>query len=107
MEKIYPTVASDGFASTRNVAAASDSSVVVPRRWMQSPPLLRKAQPSLNANQLTSISAMISYISHRSGQSEFRIERKLSDRFNIPNAKFLSAADFDNAIRYLADILPA
>ena len=50
---------------------------------------------------------MIAYISHRSGRTEFRIERDLADQFNIPNTKWLAAKDYDAAIRYLADIIPA
>ncbi|MDD4616310.1 MAG: hypothetical protein PHW76_04230 [Alphaproteobacteria bacterium] len=62
-------------------------------------------EPALSANQSTSIAAMIAFISNKSGQSEFCLERKLSDRFNVPNPKFLAAADFDKAIQYLADII--
>ncbi len=62
-------------------------------------------QPVMSANQLTSISAMIVYISHKSGLSEFCIERKLANYFFIPNPKCLPANSFDRAIRYLADIL--
>jgi|GEM_PF-1535063 hypothetical protein len=78
---------------------------VVSHRWMQHHTIVRPSESFLSANQRTSISAMISYISHHSGQSEFRIERKLSDHFNIPNPKCLPANDFDEAIRYLADII--
>jgi len=73
-----------------------------PQSWMLEQ---RTAQPLINTNQLISISAMISYISQCSGQSEFRVERRLSDRFNIPNVKCLGAQDFDNAICYLADLV--
>ncbi len=105
MQKIFPNVSQEGFAISGNLTTA-ESHAAKPRLWMRPQSLIRRSQPALSANQLTSISAMISYISHRSGQSEFRIERSLSDRFNIPNAKFLSAKDFDTALSYLADILP-
>ncbi len=50
---------------------------------------------------------MISYISIKSGTSEISLERKLSARFNVANPRCLPANDFDDAIRYLADILSA
>jgi hypothetical protein len=86
-------------------ASLGRSGSVSLHRWMDRSSTALLHQPSLNANQRTSISAMISYISNKSGQSEFRLERKLSDRFNVPNPKFLPANDFDAAIRYLSDII--
>ena len=78
----------------------------MPQHWMREQSASRKiAELTLNANQLTSLSAMIAYAASKSGKSEYRIERGLSDYFNVPNAKFLSADDFDAAIRYLADII--
>ena len=106
MEKNYPSVTGNGFSlitSGDALVVASDS---VAQRWMDGQKSPRRATLSVNANQLTSISAMIAYIAHVSGQSEFRIERSLSDHFNVPNAKFLPADGFDDAIRYLADIFP-
>ncbi|MFA4994308.1 MAG: hypothetical protein WC521_03285 [Bdellovibrionales bacterium] len=78
---------------------------VVRRHWMQRSSSFMVSQGSLSANQRTSISAMISYISTKSGQSEIRLERILSDHFNVPNPKCLPANDYDKAIRYLADII--
>lgn len=72
--------------------------------WMHSH-VLRRASPSLNANQQASIAAMIAYISSRSGQTEFRLERNLSDHFNVPNPKYLASIHFDEALRYLADFM--
>jgi hypothetical protein len=77
------------------------------KHWMRNGMVMPKPQLSVTANQLTSLSAMIAYIAERTQQSEFRIERNLSDHFRIPNAKCLSHDDFDAAIRYLADILGA
>jgi hypothetical protein len=77
----------------------------VSQQWMHYQTAAQTARPFLNANQRTSIAAMIAYISSRSGQSEFRVERNLSDRFNVPNPKYLSADSFDEAIRFLADII--
>lgn len=81
-----------------NVTAANDP---LSCGWMKRPSL---SSPSINANQRTSISAMIAYVSSLSGQSEFRLERTLSDRFHVANPMCLPANDFDEAIRYLADI---
>lgn len=77
------------------------------RLWMRNASASRCGCDPLNADQSTSISAMIAYISSCSGQSEFALERRLSDRFNIPNPKCLSASDYDEAIKYLADIMPS
>jgi len=93
-----------GFSS--DSLLSEDMGLSASRLWMQRS---RSAQKHmmLNANQHTSLSAMISYISAKSGQSEIRIERKLSDHFHIPNPKCLPANDYDDAIRYLADIISA
>ena len=78
----------------------------VSRGWVaESMTIRRRSDASLDANQLTSIAAMISYISRHSGQTEFRVERALADRFKVPNAKCLPSASFDDALRYLADII--
>jgi hypothetical protein len=111
MTQLYPFVSHKGFSAAHNVGATENSAAAVipavrPQRWMQ-PSAARKAVPTVDANQLTSLSAMIAYIAAESGQSEFRIERSLADRFNIPNAKFLPATQFDGAIRYLVESLPA
>ncbi|MFA5040920.1 MAG: hypothetical protein WC464_04720 [Bdellovibrionales bacterium] len=86
---------------------SEDDHTVASYEWMRRSSALEEKDLSLNANQRTSLSAMIAYISTQSGQSEFRLERKLSDRFNVPNPKCLPANDYDEAIRYLADILSA
>ncbi len=86
----------------------STNVVRMPQSWISNLriPISATRQPPLNANQMTSLSAMIAYISHKSGQSEYAIEHRLADHFRVANAKLLSAGDFDEAIRYLADILP-
>jgi len=91
------------FHEPANINSHTDSDMPS-RLWMRCADV-RAFQPSIDADQRTSISAMIAYISYRSGQSEFRIERELSDRFNVPNPKWLQASNFDEAIRYLADII--
>ena len=64
------------------------------------------AGPCVNAAETISLAALVAYLSTASGQSEFRIERQLADRFNIPNAKYLPASRYDEAIRYLVDQIP-
>jgi len=103
MNKQDILAANDSFSVLHGVEMPSTAESIS-RRWMQE--RARKPESTLDANQLTSLSAMIAYIAYQSGQSEFRIERNLADHFHIPNAKLLAANDFDDAIRYLADILP-
>jgi len=66
----------------------------------------QQAPATVSANELTSLSALIAYVAHNSGENEFRIERRLADRFNIPNVSRLPAALFDTALRYLVDGMP-
>jgi hypothetical protein len=61
---------------------------------------------TITANEITSLSALISYAAHKSGNSEYRIERDLADRFNIANVSCLPATRFDDAMRYLVDRVP-
>jgi hypothetical protein len=63
----------------------------------------RVLSPSVTGNELTSLSALIAYVAQNSGHSEFRIERQLSDRFNIPNVTCLPATSFSEAIKYLVE----
>ena len=57
----------------------------------------------LSANELTSISALIAYVAYNSGETEFRIERRVADRFNVANVTCLPSAEYDKAVRYLVD----
>jgi hypothetical protein len=66
----------------------------------------RDGERTISANELTSLTALISYVAHNAGASEFRVERDLADRFNIANAKCLPASCYDDAIRYLVDRVP-
>jgi hypothetical protein len=66
----------------------------------------RNGERTVSANELTSLSALILYVAHVSGASEFRIERELADRFNVPNVKCLPSAHFDDAIHHLVDQVP-
>lgn len=67
---------------------------------------VRSAGQVVSANELTSLSALIVYVAHKLELSEFRVERDLADRFNVPNVKCLPAARFDDAIRHLVDRIP-
>jgi hypothetical protein len=73
------------------------------QEWMQGtvPP---QQQTAVTPNQITSLNAMVAYVAAQSGQSEFRIERSLSDHFGVPNSKCLPMVFFDDAIRYLVDV---
>jgi len=106
MNPIYrPSIGSKDIDAALPVdAQAENAETFAPPSWMRGE-IHAQSQPLLNANQLTSLSAMIAYIAARSGRSEFRIERDLADRFSIANAKLLSAHQFENAIRYLADLV--
>lgn len=73
-------------------------------RWMHFDHL---ATSAVNANESTSILALISYVAFVSGKSEFCVERDFADRFNIPNPRCLPATKFDDAIRYLVEMAPA
>lgn len=61
---------------------------------------------TVSANEKTSLSALIAYVALQSGENEFRVERRLSDRFNVPNMSCLPSARFEEAVRYLVDGLP-
>jgi len=107
MNEVYPIVASKGFSVARNgVAAADPASNDGAQGWMRGHKPVQP-QPVVNAHELTSLSALISYVAYQSGSTEFGIERKLSDRFNIPNTKCLPANQYDSAIRYLVDSFSA
>jgi hypothetical protein len=73
--------------------------------WMEKV-RVRNGERTVSANELTSLSALIVYVAHVAGASEFRIERELADRFNVPNVKCLPSARFDDAIRHLVDQVP-
>ena len=77
---------------------------IVVENWMQHS--ATQTAP-VNANELTSLTALIAYVGYSTGQNEFRIERQLSDRFNVPNVKCLPTQRYDEAIRYLVEQVPA
>jgi hypothetical protein len=91
--------------SASSMSLAANGGADASPRWMQRYSTAHIAPPFLNANQRTSIAAMIAYISSQSGKSEMYLERKLSDHFNVPNSKCIASGEFDSAICYLADII--
>jgi hypothetical protein len=60
-------------------------------------------QPVIGQNESTSLAALIAYVADKTGAAEFRVERNLADRFNIPNMRCLPAEQYDAAICYLVD----
>jgi len=68
--------------------------------WMHS---LSKQDRVVSINERTSLNALIAYVALQTGENEFRVERRVSDRFNVPNVSRLPTEKFDDAIRYLVD----
>lgn len=69
--------------------------------WMQAHS--QSSLPSINHNELTSLTALIAYVASKTGSTEFRVERNLADRFNVANVKFLPSENYDAAICYLVE----
>ncbi|MGE3622911.1 MAG: hypothetical protein AB7H77_03410 [Bdellovibrionales bacterium] len=88
-------------AGLQHLAAAA-----MPEGWMNIS-RTRQSHRTVSDNELTSLSALIVYVSHRAGLSEFRVERDLADRFGVANVKCLPSAHYDEAIRFLVDRVPA
>ncbi|MDD2324815.1 MAG: hypothetical protein PHW63_02225 [Alphaproteobacteria bacterium] len=61
----------------------------------------------LAADQQTSLTALVSYVAHMTGRSEYRVERDLSDYFHIPNPKCLARDQYDAAVRFMVEQVPA
>ncbi len=59
---------------------------------------------AMNKNEATSISALVAYVAHTSGQSEFAIEREIADRFSVPNIKCLKSEHYEPVIRLLVEM---
>ncbi len=60
----------------------------------------------VNPDQLTALNALIAYVSFLFSESEACIERALLDHFRIACVKYLPAPRFEDAIRFLADLMP-
>lgn len=67
----------------------------------------RKPVTPIIAEQIVSLTALISYVAHVSGRTEFRIERELSNHFHVPNPKCLSQDQYDQAVRFMVDQVPS
>ncbi|MCL2469496.1 MAG: hypothetical protein FWF24_04605 [Alphaproteobacteria bacterium] len=76
------------------------------KTYMQEPVLANNTCAPLCFEEMVSLTAMISYVAHLTGRSEYRIERILSDRFSVPNPKCLTQSQYDDAIRFMADQVP-
>lgn len=68
--------------------------------WMQHDPY---AHAPVSANEQLSLHALVAYVSHTTGKTEFRVERELADTFRIPNMKFLPAEKYEAAVKYLSE----
>ena len=93
-------------SNSASIETQHSAALPVTSGWMEKI-ALRNAAHTISANELTSLSALIAYAAHKTGASEFRIERDLADRFNVANVKCLPAGRFDDALRYLVDQVPA
>lgn len=102
----HSAAAIDQSDSLKSEAAQQFSSRAAHKSWMNKISARSIAQ-TISADELTSLSALIAFAAHKTGASEFRIERDLADRFNVANVKCLPAARFDDALRYLVDQVPA
>ncbi|MDE1901806.1 MAG: hypothetical protein KGI37_09210 [Alphaproteobacteria bacterium] len=105
MIEVYPAVANKGFSVTSTGSTPSGDAAPQPVQGWMRPGAVK--QQILNANELTSLSALIAYVAYQSGATEYRIERQLANQFNVPNAKFLPANQYDSAVRYLVDTFSA
>lgn len=65
------------------------------------------ATSPISSHEIISLTALIAYVAHMTGQSEFRIERNLADYFCVPSMKCLPADQYDLAVQFLADQVPA
>ena len=65
-----------------------------------------KTVSPIGEEQVVSLAAMVAYVAHRTGQSEFRVEREFTNRFCIPNLKCLPNELYENAIRYMVEQVP-
>jgi hypothetical protein len=75
----------------------------LPRKWMQSDSSLFAGEKRISQNEHASLRALIVYVASHLGRSEYSVERRVADRFDIANVACLTANRFDEAIRYLTD----
>ena len=97
--------------ANKTVSEAVHAAALMPDNGNEGLPNWMKAEhpapaQTLNALEMSSITALVAYVAHMTGQTEFRVERQFADRFNIPNVKCLTADRYDDAVRYLVDLVP-
>lgn len=68
--------------------------------WMRYDP---QASRPVGPEQMISLMALVSYVSHKTGRTEYRVERDIADHFCVPNMKCLPADLYDTALRYICD----
>jgi hypothetical protein len=59
----------------------------------------------LNANELTSLRALIAYVAHQSGATGFSVARQVTELFGVTDITRLPSEHFDAALRYLVDCI--
>lgn len=105
-ESVAKSVAEDSGETGNETARALQASDPVKEpdsAWMN---FIHANEPVINDNELISLTALIAYVAHMTGQAEFRVERQFADRFNIPNVKCLPVDRYDDAVRYLVERVP-
>ena len=58
----------------------------------------------LNSNELTSVSALIAYASHKQGVSERVVQEIVAHHFGVDDLTKLPRTVFEEAVRFLAEI---
>jgi len=62
-----------------------------------------KASFPICSDQVVSLTALISYVAHMTGQTEYRVERTLANHFCVANPKCITQDQYDQAIIYMVD----
>ena len=58
----------------------------------------------LNRDELMSVTAVIAYVAYKQKINEASVCAMLTARFEVDDVKELTAADYDEAIRFLVDL---
>ena len=62
---------------------------------------------AISGGEHLSLTALVNYLAHEQGFAEDEIMVRLLDRFSVANLAVLPSAQFDMAVKYLVDQLPA
>lgn len=62
------------------------------------------AAAPLNQNELRSVTAVIAYVAYKQKANEAIVETILTTKFGVDSVQDLTAADYDEAIRFLVDL---